>query len=121
MKAAWKKVGITSDIIRRQSHEVRVQFTLSGGFAGAIRQCALDTSSMDADEAAALEALAKKANLSTPGDQRSATGRDLEEYEISIDDGHGAVTVVRDQSTLTPEAKALVAYLKKCAKPAKLK
>jgi len=100
---------------------VRVQFTLSGGFAGAVRQCALDTASMDADEARALEALVKDADLSTPGEQRSDSGRDFEEYEISIDDGHGSVTVVRDQSTLSAGAKALVAYLKKCAKPAKLK
>ena len=49
------------------------------------------------------------------------TGRDLEDYQISIDDGHGGVTVVRDQSTLTSEGKALVAYLKKFSKPARLK
>ena len=48
-------------------------------------------------------------------------GRDLEDYQISIDDGHGGVTVVRDQSTLTSEAKALVAYLEKFSKPARLK
>jgi hypothetical protein len=100
---------------------VRVQFTQSGGFAGTVRQCTLDTSSMDSDEARALEALVKKADFSTPGEQRSPAGRDLEEYEITIDDGHGGVTVVRDQSTLTSEAKALVGYLKKCAKPARLK
>ena len=100
---------------------MRVHFTQSGGFGGLVRQCALDTSSMDATEAKALEALVKKADLSTPGAERSRSARDLEEYEISIDDGHGGVTVVRDQSTLTPEAKALVAYLKKCSKPAKLK
>jgi hypothetical protein len=101
---------------------VRVQFTQSGGIVGTIRQCTLDTSSMDADEASTLEALVKNANLfSRPGEQRSATGRDLEDYEISIDDGHGGVTVVRDQSTLTPEARALVAYLKKSAKPTRLK
>jgi emfourin len=101
---------------------VRVQFTQSGGFVGAIRECTLDTSSMQADEATTLETLVKNANLfSTPGEQRSLTGRDLEDYQISIDDGHGDVTVVRDQSTLTAEAKALVAYLKKCAKPARLK
>jgi hypothetical protein len=100
---------------------MRVQFTQSGGFGGMVRQCTLDTASMDAGEARALEALVKKADLSTPGEQRSVAARDLEEYEISIDDGHGGVTVVRDQSTLSPEAKALVAYLKKCAKPAKPK
>jgi hypothetical protein len=77
---------------------------------------------MAADEATTLETLVRNANLlSTPGEQRSLTGRDLEDYQISIDDGHGDVTVVRDQSTLTAEAKALVAYLKKCAKPARLK
>ncbi len=101
---------------------MRVQFTQSGGIVGAIRECTLDTSSMQADEATTLETLVKNANLlSTPGEQRSLTGRDLEDYQISIDDGHGDVTVVRDQSTLTAEAKALVAYLKKCAKPARLK
>ena len=101
---------------------MRVQFTQSGGFVGAIRQCTLDTSSMDANEAVTLEVLVRTADLlSKPGEQRSATGRDLEDYEICIDDGNGDVTVVRDQSTLTPEAKALVAYLKKCAKPAKLR
>jgi len=100
---------------------VRVQFTLSGGIVGAVRQCTLDTSSMDADEARALEALVRNAGLSASGEQRSAAGRDLEEYELSIDDGHDSVTVVRDQSTLTPEARALVAYLKKRATPAKLK
>jgi len=101
---------------------VRVQFTQSGGIVGAIRECTLDTSSMQADEATTLETLVKNANLlSTPGEQRSLTGRDLEDYQISIDDGHGDVTVIRDQSTLTAEAKALVAYLKKCAKPARLK
>jgi hypothetical protein len=99
---------------------VRVEFTQSGGLIGAIRRCSLDTSSMDANEAIALEALVKDAGLfSTPGEQRSLTGRDLEDYQISIDDGDGVVTVVRDQSTLTPEARALVAYLKKCAKPSR--
>jgi hypothetical protein len=96
-----------------------VRFTQSGGIVGAIRHCTLDTSAMGADEAIALEALVKNAALvSAPSEQRSATGRDLEDYEISIDAGDGAVTVVRDQSTLTPGARALVAYLKKCAKPA---
>ena len=88
---------------------------------GLVRECALDTSAMDAGEARTLEDLVKSAGFSTPGEERSRAGRDLEEYEISIDDGHGDVTVVRDQSTLTPEAKPLVAYLKKCAKPATLR
>jgi hypothetical protein len=100
---------------------MRVRFTQSGGFGGMVRQCTLDTSSMDADEAKTLEALVRKADISTPGEQRSSAARDLEEYEISVDDGHGDVTIVRDQSTLTPDAKTLVAHLKKYSKPARLK
>lgn len=98
---------------------MRIRFTQSGGFVGMIRQCSLDTSSMDADEAMTLESLVKNANLPCEsGERRSSTGRDLEDYEISIEDRQGRVNVVYDQSTLTPEAKALVAYLKKHAKPA---
>jgi hypothetical protein len=101
---------------------VRIQFTQSGGVVGAIRECTLDTSSMEANEATTLETLVNNADLfSAPGEQRSLTGRDFEDYEISIDDGHGGVTVIRDQSTLTSETKALVAYLKKFSKPARLK
>jgi hypothetical protein len=98
---------------------VRIRFTQSGGFVGTIRQCMLDTSSMDPDEAREVETLVQNADFSSAGEQRSVAGRDLEEYEISIDDGNGDVTVVRDQSTLRAESKPLVAYLKKCAKPAR--
>jgi hypothetical protein len=98
---------------------MRIRFTQSGGVVGTSRECAIDTASMDRDEARELEALVRNARFSTAGEERSIGGRDLEEYEISIDDGHGDVTVVRDQSTLTPESKPLVAYLKKCAKPAR--
>ncbi len=47
----------------------------------------------------------------------SARGRDLEEYEITLEDDGASTTVIRDASTLTPEVKALVGYLKKCARP----
>jgi hypothetical protein len=97
---------------------MRVQFVQSGGFAGTIRHCTLDTATMGADEAAALEALVRKADLNKPAPiARAGSARDLEEYQVSIEDDDGKTTIVRDQSTLSPEAKALVAYLKKCAKP----
>jgi len=103
---------------------MKVQFLQSGGFAGLIRHCTLDTRTMSADEAAALKRLVKEANLSAPKAARSATreavsrsARDLEEYQISVDDGGKGLTVVHDQSTLPTEAKALIGYLKKCAKP----
>ncbi|MEO7272643.1 MAG: protealysin inhibitor emfourin [Vicinamibacterales bacterium] len=97
---------------------MKIAFTQSGGFAGAIRRCTLDTSTMPPDEAAVLEGLVRAATLaSAPAERRSATGRDLEEYEIALEEDGASTTVVRDASTLTPEAKALVGYLKKCARP----
>jgi Emfourin len=96
---------------------MKVQFTQSGGFAGAIRHCTLETDTMKPDEAAALEALVRQANLSSSREHVTASGRDLEEYQISVDDGGKSLTVVHDQSTLPAAAKALVGYLKKCARP----
>jgi hypothetical protein len=81
-----------------------------------IHQCTLETATMKADEATALEGLVRQANLSSTR-QLSTSGRDLEEYEIAIDDGGKSVTVVLDQSTLPADAKPLVGYLKKCARP----
>ena len=96
---------------------MKVEFTQSGGFAGLMRHCTLDTATMSPDEAAALESLVRQAKLSSSREHLSSSGRDLEEYQIAIDDGAKTVTVVHDQSTLTADGKALVGYLKKCARP----
>src|SRR5687767_13078917 len=96
---------------------MRVRFVLSGGFAGAIRSCTLDTSALSKDKARTLEDLVRKADLSASRQALSVSGRDLEQYEISVHDDDTSVTVTYDQSTLSPGTKPLVAYLKKCAKP----
>ena len=96
---------------------MRVQFTQSGGLVGTTRGCTLDTAALSEDEARALEALVQHADLSGPREALSASGRDLEQYEISVDAGGTAVTVTRDQSTMSPGTKALVAHLKKSARP----
>lgn len=97
---------------------MQITFTQSGGFAGAIRRCTLDTSTMPSDQAAVLQDLVRAARLTAePAERRSTAGRDLEEYEIAVQEDGASTTVVRDASTLTPEGKALVGYLKKCARP----
>ena len=96
---------------------MKVELTQSGGFARLIRHCTLDTATMAPDEAAALESLVRQARLSSSREHVSSSGRDLEEYQIAIHEGGKAVTVVHDQSTLTADGKALVGYLKKCARP----
>ena len=97
---------------------MKIAFTQSGGFAGAIRRCTLDTRTMSPEEAAVLQGLVRAAKLTAaPAEHLSARGRDLEEYEIALEEDGASTTVIRDASTLTPEGKALVGYLKKCARP----
>lgn len=99
---------------------MRVQFVQSGGFAGTIRHCTLDTAQMSAEEARTLESLVRKADLAAPPGAPARAGasraaRDLEEYQLSVDGD--TLSVVGDPSTLSPDTKALIAYLKKCARP----
>jgi hypothetical protein len=96
---------------------MNVRFTQSGGFAGLVRECTIDTAAMEPDEAASFESLVRQAALSSSRQAVSRSARDLEEYEIAIDRDGQSVTVVLDQSTVPPEAKPLVGYLKKCARP----
>lgn len=97
---------------------MRVRFAQSGGFAGMSREVAVDTSNLNQGEATELEQLVREADLQTGAPPRSSLGRDLEEYEISIDDGQQNVTVVLEQSTVPLQARRLVAHLKKLTKPA---
>jgi hypothetical protein len=96
---------------------MRVTFVQSGGFAGVTRHCVLDTSTMSADDARTLEGLVAKVDAHQSREVRSRSARDEEEYAITIDTGAAPVTLVHDQSTVPAEAKALVGYLKKRAKP----
>jgi hypothetical protein len=98
-----------------RGQRMRVQFTSSGGFAGLIRQCRLDTATMPPDDGAQLERLVRQSGLSASGEKLSSRGRDLEQYDITIEDGARRISVVLDTSTLPAAAKPLVGYLKKCA------
>ena len=97
---------------------VKVTFAQSGGFAGLIRQCTLDTATMTPDEGRRLEQLVRQSGLSTAVEELSRGHRDLEQYEIQIDDGRRSISVVYDSATLPQSVKQLVGYLKKCARPA---
>lgn len=93
-----------------------IRFTLSGGFAGLVRRCELDTVAMPADERVHLEALVERAGLCESREHVSEQGRDLEMYEIAVEDRHVNVVFVCDSATLTQPVKPLVAYLKRCAR-----
>jgi len=84
---------------------------------GTIKGCDLDTATLAPDAAQELRRLVDGSGLSASGELLSAAGRDLLQYEITIEDGPRKVAVVFDTATVPAAAKSLVGYLKKCARP----
>ena len=98
---------------------MKVRFHQSGGFAGLLRTCEIDTKDLHAEKAKELHELVKSSAIPDSGQFLSNSSRDLHEYEISIDDGASKSSVIFADESLPQSAKPLIAYLKKCAKPVK--
>ena len=96
---------------------MKVRFDQSGGYAGLLRGCDLDTSTLPPDEARQLEQLVQASAMPASGEFLSNSSRDLHQYEITIEDGASIRTVILDDESLPATAKPLIGYLKKCAKP----
>jgi hypothetical protein len=94
-----------------------VRFTQSGGFAGLVKGCEIDTTTLSPANAKELEQLVKAAAISASGEFLSRSGRDLQQYEITIEDGGRKTSVIFDDQTAPQSAKPLIGYLKKCSKP----
>lgn len=94
---------------------MRITFTQSGGFAGLMKHCRVDTAALEREERAQVEALVVAAGW-TESWQRFSEGRDRFQYEITIE-RETTVHVVCDDSCVPPEARPLVAYLKEHATP----
>ena len=96
---------------------MKVSFVQSGGFLGLLKGCELDTAGLTPDVAEELERFAKSSGILTSGTFFSETGRDLHQYEITIEDGNSSVSVVFDDETLPASARSLVGYLQKHSHP----
>lgn len=96
---------------------MKVQFNQSGGFSGLLKGCDIDTAALSPENATEVEHLVKTSGISASGEFLSDSGRDLQLYEITIEDGTSKVSVVFDDKNIPQSAKPLVGYLKKCAKP----
>jgi len=96
---------------------MRIQFVQSGGFLGAVKGCELDTATLAPKAAQELQKLIEASGISASTKAYSNSGRDLQQYEITIEDGKRKVSVEFDDSTVPQAAKSLVGFLKKCATP----
>src|SRR5262249_6072335 len=82
-----KKGGLQSDWRPSCESQMIVRFTQSGGYAGLLKGCELDTKSLSPTEAKTLEDLVQASALPASGEFLSKSSRDLRQYEISIEDG----------------------------------
>lgn len=96
---------------------MKINFVQSGGFVGFCRGCELDTTELTPDMAEELEHIARRSGISTSGTFFSQSGRDLQQYAITIHDGNSEVSVTFDDETLPAAAQSLVDYLQKCSHP----
>ena len=96
---------------------MKVRFDQSGGFAGLMRSCEIDTTDMSPDEANKFADLVS--SIPESGVFLSDSSRDLHQYEITIVDGESKTSVVFDDQSVPQSVKPLIGYLKKCSKPSK--
>jgi len=96
---------------------MKVRFVQSGGYAGLLKGCELDTKTLAPEVAKELEQLVKASALPASGEFLSSSSRDLHQYELSVEDGPSKISLVFDDENIPQSAKPLIGYLKKCAKP----
>jgi hypothetical protein len=96
---------------------MKLDFTLSGGVTGMIRRYTVDTAALPADEGQQVHELVQQSGLSDSVTSVNEQGRDLESYDITIEDGDRRVSAVYDNTTVPPAVRPLIGYLKKCSKP----
>ncbi len=96
---------------------MRVKFVQSGGVVGAVRACEIESSTLPPDEARELESLVQARGVSVSGEFLSPAARDLRLYAIQVERGAETVAVTFDDETLPAEARPLVSFLRRNAKP----
>ena len=96
---------------------MKVRLVQSGGLLGIVRACEIDSSALDPAAADELERLVRGSGISASGAQLSETGRDLHQYEITIEDGDRTLSVVFDDASVPAAARPILGYLRQRARP----
>ena len=96
---------------------MRITFLLSGGFAGAVRGCRIDTAGLAAADRVAIEGLVVASGLVASFERFAAAARDRKQYDLAIDRAEMFVRVSCDDASLPDPARPLVAELVKRSTP----
>jgi hypothetical protein len=96
---------------------MRITFMLSGGFAGAVRGCRIDTAGLAAADRVAIEGLVIASGFVASFERFAAAARDRKQYDLAIDRAEMFVRVSCDDASLPDPARPLVAELVKRSTP----
>src|SRR5947208_1908737 len=91
---------------------MRIEFTQSGGFAGLVKGCSVDTDSLPAADADQLHAAVRTSGISGSIQSLSQGSRDRIQYQITIDDKGTRSKAEYDDGTLPEQARPLLALLR---------
>ena len=96
---------------------MKITFTQSGGFAGAIKSCTIDAADLAPGERQELESLVAGIGLTESLERFSSAGRDLRQYEIVIEQHATVKRLVCDDRSVPESARPLLAFLTARARP----
>ena len=96
---------------------MKLKFRQEGGFAGLFLGCDLDSASMSAEDAAALEALIVKSALQSLKAKGPDAARDMAGYEIVVDGPEGTVELRFDDATIPEGLDDLLEFLRERSVP----
>ncbi len=99
---------------------MRVCYVQSGGFVGAIKSCEVNMADLEQPLVEQVKRLMEERGLPKSADTGSENTRDQKQYEITIEDDTNAICISFDEHNIPEEAKTLLSYLQKRAKPGKL-
>ena len=96
---------------------MKITVLQSGGFAGMLKGCTIDTIDLAADQRQELESLVAASGFSESFEQFSSAGRDLRQYEIVIEQHATVQRIVCDDRSVPDAARPLLAFLVARARP----
>ncbi|KGS14444.1 MULTISPECIES: protealysin inhibitor emfourin [Pseudomonas syringae group] len=99
---------------------MKVCLVQSGGFAGTVKRCEVDTETLDPSEARQLQQLVSDSGLNKSGSAFNEEARDLNQYEITIEDTAQEICMTFDEHNVPASARQLLGFLKQRVKPGKL-
>ncbi|EGH29318.1 protealysin inhibitor emfourin [Pseudomonas syringae] len=99
---------------------MKVCLVQSGGFAGAVKRCEVDTATLEQPEAEQLQRLVSDSGLNQSSSAFNDEARDLNQYEITIEDDAKAICLTFDEHNVPASARQLLGFLKQRVKPGQL-